>query len=93
MLQRHFHGTSARVGVGANRAATAASFLKQHDSNTIGVAILDDGMQVNFFYFFLYKPHGLIPFCFVFGFLLVNSSIFNIYFMIIYQICLLYTFL
>lgn len=65
MLQRHFHGTSARIGVGANRAAIAVSFLKQYaytdfrserfcceqigasvlNSSTIGVAILDDGMQ------------------------------------------------
>lgn len=66
MLQRHFHGTSARIGVGANRAAIAASFLQKYvytqfpserlssqhigpsvlNSSTIGVAILDDGMQV-----------------------------------------------
>lgn len=30
MLQRHFHATSARIGVGANRAAIASSFLKQY---------------------------------------------------------------
>ncbi|CAI9088355.1 OLC1v1022663C1 [Oldenlandia corymbosa var. corymbosa] len=61
MLQRHFHGTSAKVGVGANRAATAAkydcvniccstSFKGAFQSNSrvsdkIGLAILDDGMQ------------------------------------------------
>ncbi|XP_074370062.1 putative tetraacyldisaccharide 4'-kinase, mitochondrial isoform X2 [Apium graveolens] len=62
MLQRHFHATSARIGVGANRAAIATSFLQnysythhrlssQHivpsvpNSSTIGVVILDDGMQ------------------------------------------------
>ncbi|WOG99063.1 hypothetical protein DCAR_0418410 [Daucus carota subsp. sativus] len=58
MLQRHFNGTSARIGVGANRAAVAAPFLKRHkrlcseqiggsflDSSTIQVVILDDGMQ------------------------------------------------
>lgn len=62
MLQRHFNGTSARIGVGANRAAVAAPFLKRHkrlcseqiggsflDSSTIQVVILDDGMQVKFF--------------------------------------------
>lgn len=67
MLQRHFNGTSVKIGVGANRAATAASFLHKHGfvypldivsfkkhiperrivSDKIGVAILDDGMQVN----------------------------------------------
>ncbi|XP_027172404.1 probable tetraacyldisaccharide 4'-kinase, mitochondrial isoform X2 [Coffea eugenioides] len=70
MLQRHLQGTSAKVGVGANRAATAASFLERHGylnfsdstcstkaflskkartdsfSDKIGVAILDDGMQL-----------------------------------------------
>ncbi|KAK1430948.1 hypothetical protein QVD17_14087 [Tagetes erecta] len=30
MLQRHFNGTSVKIGVGANRAATAASFLNKH---------------------------------------------------------------
>ncbi|KAL7583097.1 hypothetical protein Lser_V15G45143 [Lactuca serriola] len=30
MLQRHFNGTSVKIGVGANRAATAASFLHKH---------------------------------------------------------------
>ncbi|XP_022848439.1 probable tetraacyldisaccharide 4'-kinase, mitochondrial isoform X2 [Olea europaea var. sylvestris] len=30
MLQRHLCGTSAKIGVGANRAATAYSFLKQY---------------------------------------------------------------
>ncbi|GJR33229.1 probable tetraacyldisaccharide 4'-kinase, mitochondrial isoform X1 [Tanacetum coccineum] len=30
MLQRHFIGTSVKIGVGANRAVTAASFLHKH---------------------------------------------------------------
>ncbi|KAK9077559.1 hypothetical protein SSX86_005896 [Deinandra increscens subsp. villosa] len=30
MIQRHFSGTSVKIGVGANRAATAASFLHRH---------------------------------------------------------------
>lgn len=69
MLQRHFNGTSAKIGVGSNRAATASCFLNKYgrmdhsiicsrrlfsennigsplDSSKIGVAILDDGMQV-----------------------------------------------
>lgn len=70
MLKRHLHGTSAKVGVGANRAATAATLLERYGyinfcsstcsgrsfsnkktgtdscSEKIGVAILDDGMQV-----------------------------------------------
>ncbi|XP_076923853.1 uncharacterized protein LOC143586125 [Bidens hawaiensis] len=66
MLQRHFNGTSVKIGVGANRAATAASIFHRHGfikpldiacleklvaktrvvSDKIGVAILDDGMQV-----------------------------------------------
>ncbi|KAJ9551354.1 hypothetical protein OSB04_015399 [Centaurea solstitialis] len=60
MLQRHFNGTSVKIGVGANRAATAASFLHRYGfvypleipvtkspvgSDKIGVAIFDDGMQ------------------------------------------------
>ncbi|KAA8526990.1 hypothetical protein F0562_008781 [Nyssa sinensis] len=69
MLQRHLFGTSAKIGVGANRAATAACFLERYgyidphhgtcferlgsdpkmgthlNSDKIGVAILDDGMQ------------------------------------------------
>ncbi|KAL7186568.1 hypothetical protein ACSBR2_028325 [Camellia fascicularis] len=39
MLQRHLFGTSAKIGVGANRAATAASFLKRYgyaDPHIIG---------------------------------------------------------
>lgn len=71
MLRRHLLGTSARIGVGANRAATAARFLERYgytdthigsclkrccsnqttgsslESDKIGAAILDDGMQVN----------------------------------------------
>ena len=68
MLQRHLQGRPVKIGVGANRVATAASFIKKYgyvDYNThserlwveskgpshfgsekIGVAILDDGMQV-----------------------------------------------
>ncbi|KAK3017406.1 hypothetical protein RJ639_006700, partial [Escallonia herrerae] len=71
MLQRHLDGTSAKIGVGADRAATAACFIDRYghidghsvscferlcyehdhdarshlDSDKIGVAILDDGMQ------------------------------------------------
>ncbi|XP_052206549.1 probable tetraacyldisaccharide 4'-kinase, mitochondrial isoform X2 [Diospyros lotus] len=61
MLQRHLFGTTAKIGVGANRAATAASFLERHgyivshcgsffnsnhsELDKIGAAILDDGMQ------------------------------------------------
>ncbi|XP_019240260.1 PREDICTED: probable tetraacyldisaccharide 4'-kinase, mitochondrial isoform X3 [Nicotiana attenuata] len=73
MLQRHLYGTPVKIGVGANRAVTAASFLKRYGhispckhGNTdlgrlfsdnkkgnssccdqIGVAILDDGMQIS----------------------------------------------
>lgn len=68
MLQRHLLGRSVKIGVGANRAATADSFIKKygyldpstfvdrlrvetkvpshHSLKNIGVAILDDGMQV-----------------------------------------------
>lgn len=68
MLQRHLLGRPVKIGVGANRAATAASFIRKYgyvDPNKvlerlwvdskcpshfgtekIGVAILDDGMQV-----------------------------------------------
>lgn len=66
----HLLGTSAKIGVGANRAATATSFLERYgymdpcigscfkgqrsnqkmgsnsESDKIGAAILDDGMQV-----------------------------------------------
>ncbi|KAL8505543.1 hypothetical protein ACS0TY_016693 [Phlomoides rotata] len=67
MLQRQLQGTSVKIGVGANRVATAARFIEQYGfsssyasfqkpfpegkteilSNTdqIGAAILDDGMQ------------------------------------------------
>lgn len=69
MLRRHLQGTYAKIGIGANRAATASSFLEKygclnfHDifcskrifsqekeknlsnSDQIGAAILDDGMQ------------------------------------------------
>ncbi|KAK2990030.1 hypothetical protein RJ640_004708 [Escallonia rubra] len=71
MLRRHLDGTSAKIGVGADRAATAACFIDRYghinglsvssferlcyehdrdagshlDSDKIGVAILDDGMQ------------------------------------------------
>lgn len=69
MLQRQLQGTSTRIGVGANRVATAVNFLEQYGfksshatfgellsedgteiqsrNDEIGVAILDDGMQVN----------------------------------------------
>ncbi|KAK6132855.1 hypothetical protein DH2020_033386 [Rehmannia glutinosa] len=62
MLERQLQGTSAKIGVGANRVATAATFLERYgyiisdgvfdkflyektNSDRIGVAILDDGMQ------------------------------------------------
>ncbi|XP_073134676.1 probable tetraacyldisaccharide 4'-kinase, mitochondrial isoform X2 [Henckelia pumila] len=69
MLQRHLQGTYAKIGIGANRAATASSFLEKYgyvnfhgiyhskrlfseekkknlsNSDQIGAAILDDGMQ------------------------------------------------
>uniref|UniRef100_A0A7N0TXY4 tetraacyldisaccharide 4'-kinase n=1 Tax=Kalanchoe fedtschenkoi TaxID=63787 RepID=A0A7N0TXY4_KALFE len=69
MLRRHLGGTSAKIGVGANRAVTANAFIKKFgfmdldkrarfaclgaeqkqlhnfDSDRIGVAVLDDGMQ------------------------------------------------
>lgn len=89
MLQRHFDGTSTKIGVGSNRAATAACFLKKYghmdprniilclerlfseknigsplDSSKIGVAILDDGMQVTMF-FFLSPWLSCLLFCFV----------------------------
>lgn len=70
MLQRQLQGTSARIGVGANRVATAARFLEQYGfkssratsgelfsedgceiqsrNDQIGIAILDDGMQVKY---------------------------------------------
>lgn len=72
MLQRQLRGTSARIGVGANRVATAVRFLEQYGfkssratfgdrlfsedgsesrNDQIGVAILDDGMQVNTCFF------------------------------------------
>lgn len=68
MLQRQLQGTSTKVGVGANRVATAGRFLEQYgltsahatfgklfseekieiqsSNHQIGVAILDDGLQV-----------------------------------------------
>lgn len=70
MLERHLSGTSARIGVGANRTAVAASIFERHgymkfentlyskklsnphefgsasENGKVGVAILDDGMQV-----------------------------------------------
>ena len=67
MLRRRLSDTSAKIGVGANRAAVAFSLLRKYgyihhsktlcaenkssstsklDSGKIGVAILDDGMQV-----------------------------------------------
>ena len=67
MLRRRLSDTSAKIGVGANRAAVAFSMLRKYgyihhsktlcaenkssltsklDSGKIGVAILDDGMQV-----------------------------------------------
>ena len=68
MLKRQLQGTCAKIGVGANRVATAVRFLDQYgftssragfeqlfcgnkievqsSNNKIGVAILDDGMQV-----------------------------------------------
>ncbi|KAK3124233.1 hypothetical protein QOZ80_7BG0583640 [Eleusine coracana subsp. coracana] len=57
MLRRRLSDTSARIGVGANRAAVASSMLQKYgyiphsaacnnlESGKIGVAILDDGMQ------------------------------------------------
>lgn len=87
MLERHLMGTSAKVGIGANRATAANQFLERYGhidsctnnffenlllvnkvgtdvtSDKIGVAILDDGMQVifvlimlffSFFHMFVY---------------------------------------
>ncbi|XAR67424.1 Tetraacyldisaccharide 4'-kinase [Bertholletia excelsa] len=68
MLQRHLSGTSAKIGIGANRVASAACFLEKYgykdphlglcfnrpcelkagshsQSDKIGAAVLDDGMQ------------------------------------------------
>ncbi|TVU40120.1 hypothetical protein EJB05_13570, partial [Eragrostis curvula] len=59
MLQRRLSDTSAKIGVGANRASVASSMLQKYgyihhadifsahnlESGKIGVAILDDGMQ------------------------------------------------
>nr|GMD53197.1 probable tetraacyldisaccharide 4'-kinase, mitochondrial isoform X2 [Ipomoea batatas] len=59
MLERHLWETPVKIGVGANRAAIAASFFQRHgymnpkDNSTrtnlcvdrIGAAVLDDGMQ------------------------------------------------
>jgi tetraacyldisaccharide 4'-kinase len=76
MLRRRLSDTSAKVGVGANRAAVAYSMLQKHgyihhsetflvdkklsavsepESGKIGVAILDDGMQV-----YIYHAIGLL---------------------------------
>lgn len=30
MLQRHLEGTSAKIGIGANRAVTASSFIRKY---------------------------------------------------------------
>uniref|UniRef100_A0A0E0LG26 tetraacyldisaccharide 4'-kinase n=1 Tax=Oryza punctata TaxID=4537 RepID=A0A0E0LG26_ORYPU len=43
MLRRRLSDTSAKIGVGPNRAAVATSMLNKYAQ--IGVAILDDGMQ------------------------------------------------
>ncbi|XP_068656414.1 probable tetraacyldisaccharide 4'-kinase, mitochondrial isoform X2 [Aristolochia californica] len=56
MLQGHLAGTSIKIGIGGNRAATAASFFGKYGHVTqecsqsskadkIGCVILDDGMQ------------------------------------------------
>ncbi|KAI3466261.1 hypothetical protein Pfo_022924 [Paulownia fortunei] len=61
MLHRQLQGTSAKIGVGVNRVATAARFVERYgtsgklfseekteiltNSDQIGAAILDDGMQ------------------------------------------------
>ncbi|KAG9442469.1 hypothetical protein H6P81_018323 [Aristolochia fimbriata] len=56
MLQGRLAGTSVKIGIGANRAATAASFLSEYgyvlqkcsqssNAGKIGAVILDDGMQ------------------------------------------------
>lgn len=69
MLQRHLSHTSVKIGVGANRAATAAEMFERYGcmdlgsglysetllspsklmprlmNETIGIVILDDGMQ------------------------------------------------
>ncbi|GJN10576.1 hypothetical protein PR202_ga28681 [Eleusine coracana subsp. coracana] len=57
MLRRRLSDTSAKIGVGAKRAAVASSMLQKYgyiphsaacnnlESGKIGVAILDDGMQ------------------------------------------------
>lgn len=44
MLRRRLSDTSAKIGVGPNRAAVATSMLRKYGAQ-IGVAILDDGMQ------------------------------------------------
>lgn len=67
MLQRQLLGRSAKVGVGANRAATAAYFFERYgyrdptkrshlDVDKIGGVILDDGMQVLVFLFSIPSP-------------------------------------
>ncbi|KAL2322670.1 hypothetical protein Fmac_027049 [Flemingia macrophylla] len=61
MLRRHLHGTTTRFGVGPNRAAVASHLIHKygcidigksschdrqyHDSEKIGVVVLDDAMQ------------------------------------------------
>lgn len=86
MLQRHLRGGPAKIGVGANRAATAAlcfekygfvnpsiirtvfdqSFLHESVeartvSEKLGVVVLDDGMQVYFVAYIIYKLYLYWP--------------------------------
>ncbi|XP_057963305.1 probable tetraacyldisaccharide 4'-kinase, mitochondrial isoform X4 [Malania oleifera] len=45
MLQRHLLGTSARIGVGANRPCIDQEVELHLNSEKVGAVILDDGMQ------------------------------------------------
>lgn len=93
MLQRHLLGRPVKIGIGANRAAIAASFLRKYgyvdprsntcsyrisldqrlqshcNSEKIGAAILDDGMQVTTLFAFLLTLLGFSS-CLVFSHLI-----------------------
>lgn len=69
MLQRHLLGRSVKIGIGSNRAATAASFIEKFgyidphkavrchsQSEQIGAVIMDDGMQVTQIKPFIFFP-------------------------------------
>lgn len=75
MLHRHLFRTSAKIGVGRNRAQLAASIihkfgyidpvpiLSAHTSavdSQVGIVILDDGMQVSEINFFIQTYSSLI---------------------------------